>query len=391
MEGTLIAAAAALILFEAGRDLWFGPHIERIDLGLLLVTLLTASERRPRSVPRACRPSNALHGAPGRRPSHHDGRRDERGGRGGARGGVGHGLDDPPIQPGRDRRGARHHPAHGLDAPAQRGGGPHGRGRRASPREHGRGPREGSRALVHRRPRPARVARLGGFYHADLHVAVPRYFDADQLHQIDAALTQRLLGAAGRPGDATRALRSVLGPVTARAARCRSARCAPAAFEQRAPLDLGERQAGRACDGRLSARRPPPRAVPRGAGEPARPGAGLRAGGARRRAAPPRARLAGDEAHLVAQRGRPRRRGLRRDRSGPARLRRLGARAGRLLRHRLPQPRPARARARSASASTARSSRWAVISAALVIQDLAAALPGLRRAAQCSSTRRCRT
>ena len=64
------------------------------------------------------------------------------------------------------------------------------------------------------------------------------------------------------------------------------------------------------------------------------------------------ARLAGDEAHLVAQHRAARRGRLRGDRAGPARLRRLGPRARRLLRpghararHARPRPRRARPRA----------------------------------------------
>lgn len=42
VEGTLIAVAAVLILSAAVRDLWIGPSLRRIDLGLVLVTVLTA-------------------------------------------------------------------------------------------------------------------------------------------------------------------------------------------------------------------------------------------------------------------------------------------------------------------------------------------------------------
>ena len=60
------------------------------------------------------------------------------------------------------------------------------------------------------------------------------------------------------------------------------------------------------------------------------------------------ARMAGDQAHLVAQHRAARRGGLRGDRPGPARLRRLGPRAGRLLRPRHARARHARAGPRRA-------------------------------------------
>ena len=42
VEGTLIAVAAVLILVEAGRELLRGPELHRIDLGLLLVSAMAA-------------------------------------------------------------------------------------------------------------------------------------------------------------------------------------------------------------------------------------------------------------------------------------------------------------------------------------------------------------
>jgi cation diffusion facilitator family transporter len=42
VEGTLIAVAAALILFEAGREILLGPKLRRLDVGLVAVTLLAA-------------------------------------------------------------------------------------------------------------------------------------------------------------------------------------------------------------------------------------------------------------------------------------------------------------------------------------------------------------
>ena len=41
VEGTLIIGAALLILVQAGLDLWRGPQLERLDLGLALLVALT--------------------------------------------------------------------------------------------------------------------------------------------------------------------------------------------------------------------------------------------------------------------------------------------------------------------------------------------------------------
>ncbi len=76
--------------------------------------------------------------------------------------------------------------------------------------------------------------------------------------------------------------------------------------------------------------------------------AGLRVRGRRRRPAAARARLPGDEAHLVAQHDAARRRRLRGDRARPARPRRVEPRARRLLRHRRVLEGPLHARARRA-------------------------------------------
>lgn len=44
--------------------------------------------------------------------------------------------------------------------------------------------------------------RSGPVQHADLHMVVPRYFDADRLHEIDEEVEAVLIEAAGRPGEA---------------------------------------------------------------------------------------------------------------------------------------------------------------------------------------------
>jgi cation diffusion facilitator family transporter len=46
-----------------------------------------------------------------------------------------------------------------------------------------------------------RSFRSGSVQHTDLHLAVPRYFDADQLHAISDRLRAVVLGATGRAGD----------------------------------------------------------------------------------------------------------------------------------------------------------------------------------------------
>jgi divalent metal cation (Fe/Co/Zn/Cd) transporter len=47
-----------------------------------------------------------------------------------------------------------------------------------------------------------RAWRSGPVEHVDLHVVVPRYFDADRLHEIDQQIERVLLGATRRPGEA---------------------------------------------------------------------------------------------------------------------------------------------------------------------------------------------
>jgi cation diffusion facilitator family transporter len=47
-----------------------------------------------------------------------------------------------------------------------------------------------------------RAWRSGTELHADLHLVVPRYFDAERLHHIQEAVEERLRGTAGVPTDA---------------------------------------------------------------------------------------------------------------------------------------------------------------------------------------------
>lgn len=46
-----------------------------------------------------------------------------------------------------------------------------------------------------------RSFRSGAVQHTDLHLAVPRYFDADRLHAMSERVTDVIVEAAGRPGD----------------------------------------------------------------------------------------------------------------------------------------------------------------------------------------------
>jgi cation diffusion facilitator family transporter len=46
-----------------------------------------------------------------------------------------------------------------------------------------------------------RSFRSGAVQHSDLHLAVPRFYDADRLHEIGDRVREVILGAAGRPGD----------------------------------------------------------------------------------------------------------------------------------------------------------------------------------------------
>jgi divalent metal cation (Fe/Co/Zn/Cd) transporter len=46
-----------------------------------------------------------------------------------------------------------------------------------------------------------RTFRSGAVQHTDLHLAVPRYFDADRLHEISERVREIVLDATGRAGD----------------------------------------------------------------------------------------------------------------------------------------------------------------------------------------------
>ena len=197
-EGALIAVAALAIVYHAAFDLWRGPHLRRIDLGIAASALLAAG--------------NAALGAflvrTGRRHGSAalvaDGR---------------HVLTDvittvgviaglglvwltgfPRLDPlvaimvafsilftgWRLLRGAVGGLMDEADAPLLA------RICEALERE-----REDAWIDVH----SLRTFRSGAVQHSDFHLAVPRYYDADQLHEISDRVREVILGATERPGD----------------------------------------------------------------------------------------------------------------------------------------------------------------------------------------------
>jgi cation diffusion facilitator family transporter len=198
VEGTLIAVAALLILVEAARDLWRGPKVERIDLGLILVTLLTLANaglglyllrvgRRTHSFALQADGQHVLTDVA-------------------TSVGVIVGLAavwltgwvvlDPLVAIGvalnilRTGWSLVRSAVAGLMDEADESI----LAAVAEELEKGRDP---WCIDVH----GLRAWRSGAFHHADLHVCVPRYFDAGRLHEIDTALKRRVLGAVARPGD----------------------------------------------------------------------------------------------------------------------------------------------------------------------------------------------
>ena len=118
-----------------------------------------------------------------------------------------------------------------------------------------------------------RSFRSGAVQHTDLHLSVPRYFDADRLHAVEERMRGVILAATGRPGD-----------VIAHFDPCRPRQCPGCAmpgcpvraapFVAREPIDLERalrgtsastaarrsRRSRRATEGRA---RPRPRVLPR--------------------------------------------------------------------------------------------------------------------------------
>jgi cation diffusion facilitator family transporter len=198
VEGALIAVAALAILYHAALDLWRGPQLRRIDLGIAVSALLAAG--------------NAALGVylvrAGRR---HGSAALEADGR--------HVLTDvittagviaglglvwltgfPRLDPlvaiavalsilytgWRLLRGAVGGLMDEADAPLLE------RICEALERE-----REDAWIDVH----SLRTFRSGAVQHTDLHLAVPRYYDADRLHEISDRIRRVILGATERPGD----------------------------------------------------------------------------------------------------------------------------------------------------------------------------------------------
>ena len=198
VEGTLIAVAATLILIEAGRSLWFGPDLRRVDLGLALFSALTAMNaglgvyllrvgQRTHSLALQADGQHVLTDVV-------------------TSVGVIAGLFavqwtgwtvlDPLIAIAvalnilRTGWGLLRAAVGGLMDEAD----DELLGRMAQ-------------ALEEKRPswmidvHSLRAWRSGAFQHVDLHVTVPRYYDAERLHRIDGEVTDQLLAAAGRAGD----------------------------------------------------------------------------------------------------------------------------------------------------------------------------------------------
>ncbi len=198
VEGALIAVAAVAIAFEAARDLLRGPELRDLDLGLVLLAGLAAANgalgawlvrtgRRTRSL--------ALEA---------DGRHlftdvVTSAGVVAALLGVritGWSLLDPLVALGvaanilRTGWSLVRRSVGGLMDEADR----ERLDRLAAGLEAGREP---WCIDVH----GLRAWSSGPLVHVDLHVAVPRYYDADRLHDLDAALARRLLEAADSAGD----------------------------------------------------------------------------------------------------------------------------------------------------------------------------------------------
>jgi cation diffusion facilitator family transporter len=198
VEGTLIAVAATLILIEAGRSLWFGPNLRRVDLGLVLFALLTVLNaglgfylvqvgRRTHSLALQADGQHVLTDVV-------------------TSVGVVAGLFavwltgwtklDPLI-------------AIAVAINILRTGWALLRAAIGGLMDEADDEllEKMARALDEKRPswmidvHSLRAWRSGAIQHVDLHVTVPRYYDAERLHRIDGEVTDQLLSAAGRAGD----------------------------------------------------------------------------------------------------------------------------------------------------------------------------------------------
>ena len=198
VEGALIAVAAIAIVYHASFDLWRGPHLRRIDVGIAVSALLAAGNA---ALGLFLLRAGRRHGSAALVA---DGR---------------HVLTDvittvgviaglglvwltgfPRLDPlvaiavalsilftgWRLLRGAVGGLMDEADAPLLA------RISEALERE-----REDAWIDVH----SLRTFRSGAVQHSDLHLAVPRYFDADRLHDVSERVREVILGATERPGD----------------------------------------------------------------------------------------------------------------------------------------------------------------------------------------------
>jgi cation diffusion facilitator family transporter len=82
-----------------------------------------------------------------------------------------------------------------------------------------------------------RAWRSGALVHADLHLVVPRYYDAERLHEISEVVEARLLGGIAEPGEAVVHF-DPCGPVHCPTCEMPACRVRSAAFEKRTALSV---------------------------------------------------------------------------------------------------------------------------------------------------------
>jgi cation diffusion facilitator family transporter len=82
-----------------------------------------------------------------------------------------------------------------------------------------------------------RAWRSGAVVHADLHLVVPRYFDAERLHEISDRVEERLQGGIDGPSEAVVHF-DPCGPIHCAGCEMPECRVRSAAFKQRAPISV---------------------------------------------------------------------------------------------------------------------------------------------------------
>ncbi|MBM4383085.1 MAG: cation transporter [Deltaproteobacteria bacterium] len=82
-----------------------------------------------------------------------------------------------------------------------------------------------------------RAWRSGALVHADLHLVVPRYYDAERLHEVSEEVEERLLAGLAEPGEAVVHF-DPCGPVHCASCEVPACRVRGAAFKERAPLSV---------------------------------------------------------------------------------------------------------------------------------------------------------